>query len=271
MSSSISQTKAPETQASYYLLSLPCRTLLKKEIHRFWAVAGQTVTAPLISASLYLFIFGVSLGKKISMLPDVPYLAFIIPGLVIMAVLDNSYQNTASSIVNAKYHGNIKDVLIAPMNYREFVTAYVLAAVTRGMLVGSLVFALSCLFHLPLGLNPLLALFVALLGSVTFALLGMIAGICSKGWEELSVWSRFVLLPLTYLGGVFYSIKILPPFWRNLSCLNPLLYIVDVFRFAFLGISDIDPIADICVILVMAAILFGICVRLVTSGFGLRT
>ena len=271
MSSSTSPTSAAERSKRFLLLSLPCRTLLTKEVHRFWTVAGQTVTAPLISASLYFFIFGVSLGSRISMIPGVSYLAFIIPGLIMMSILNNCYQNTASSIVNAKYHGNIKDVLIAPLNYREFVTAYVLAAMTRGLLVGSLVFLLSLLFHFHDSMNPALAFFVACLGSLTFALLGMIAGICSKGWEQLSVWSNFVLLPLTYLGGVFYSIDILPDFWRNLSCLNPLLYIVDVFRFAFLGRSDIHPLADIGVIILMASILFAICVRLLKSGYGLRT
>jgi ABC-2 type transport system permease protein len=255
----------------FSLLSIPCKSLLKKEIHRFWAVAGQTITAPLISASLYFFIFGVSLGSKISMHPTVPYLAFIIPGLIIMAVLNNSYQNTSSSIVNAKYHGNIKDVLIAPLHYGEIVTAYVLAAVVRGLTVGFLVFLLSCAFRLPVDMNPFLAVLVAVIGSVTFALLGMIAGICSDGWEALSVWSQFVLLPLTYLGGVFYSIDILPPFWRSLSCMNPLLYIVDVFRYAFLGISDINPVTDIIVVLSMTTILFVICVKLLKSGYGLRS
>jgi len=264
------EKETPQINKAGFLLSVHCKTLVKKEIHRFWAVAGQTITAPLISAALYFFIFGVSLGSRISMHPTIPYLAFIIPGLIIMAVLNNSYQNTSSSIVNAKYHGNIKDILCAPLDYGEIVIAYVIAAVVRGMMVGFLVFLVSCLFLVPKTLNPFPAIAISALGAVTFALLGMIAGICSEGWEELSVWSRFVLLPLTYLGGVFYSIDILPEFWKNISKLNPLLYIVDLFRYSFLGISDINPVTDIIVVLVMTAILFGIVVKLLRSGYGLR-
>jgi ABC-2 type transport system permease protein len=252
------------------ILSVQCKTLFKKEVLRFLRVYGQTLMTPILSSLLYLFIFGLSLGKQISMLEDFSYLEFIIPGLIIMGIINNSYQNTASSILIAKFHGNIHDILVAPISYLDIVTAYTLGAMVRGIGVGLITFLVSLLFaSLPMHNLPVI-LITALLTSIIFAQVGIIAAIFSPSFDKMSMITNYVLMPLTYLSGVFYSIQILPPFWQTVSMYNPLLYLVDAFRYGFLGISDIPILKCLIVAFLFVILLVSASTFVLKRGYVLR-
>jgi ABC-2 type transport system permease protein len=252
------------------MVSIQCRTLFKKEVMRFSSVWGQTLATPVLSSSLYLFIFGLSLGKQITMVKGFSYLEFIIPGLVVMGIINNSYQNTASSILISKFHGNIHDLLVAPISYLETVAAFTAGALVRGLLVGLITYIVSLFFKIvPVHNFPFLVA-ISVLTSVIFSQVGMIAAIFSESFDRLSMITNYVLMPLTYLSGVFYSIKILPPFWGGLSKFNPLFYVVDSFRFEFLGISDINPVTGFIVTLSLSIFMVVLTTLIFRAGFGLR-
>jgi ABC-2 type transport system permease protein len=252
------------------LASVPFRTLLRREVERFMSVPTQTVFTPLISALLYLLIFGVSLGNRISF-HDLPYTAFLIPGLVMMGVLNHSFQNTASSIMISKFEGNIVEILVAPISYLEMTFAYTLGGVVRGSIVGLATWLVSLPFQLALPRRPFFALAMALLASATFSLLGILAAIWADRFDGISAVSTFVILPLTYLGGVFYSQEILPPFWRSIAHFNPMLYMVDGLRFGFFGVSDVNPALSLTVTGLLATTLFTAVVLAFRTGWRLRS
>lgn len=217
---------------------LPFYTLLQKEVRRFLRVVSQTVMTPIITASLYLFVFGATLGERISLLPGFSYAQFVIPGLILMGVINNSFANTSSSLFMSRYLGNIVDLLVTPITPAQFILAYTLAAMIRGLAVGAAVLVIS-LFFAPLPwLHPAPALAMACLASFLFAQFGLIAAIYARTFDSLSMFSNFIILPLIYLGGVFYPVSILPRPWELLSRLNPLLYLIDGFRHAILGMGD---------------------------------
>lgn len=252
-------------------ISVQCRTLFKKEVLRFASVYKQTVFTPVLSSFLYLFIFGYSLGKRISMDIQFTYLEFIIPGLIIMGIINNSYQNTASSVITSKFHGNIHDILVAPISYLEIVAGYTAGAVVRGVLVGLITYLVSLMFTiLPVHSVSVIVL-TALITSVSFAQIGIISGVISRSFDQLSVVTNYVLMPLTYLGGVFYSINILSPFFRKLTYLNPLFYMVDAFRFGFLGTSDVNPAVCLMASGMFCVFLCACTVKLLKTGYRLRT
>ena len=224
----------------------PFKSLLRREVHRFLKVAVQTVVTPLINSSLYLLIFGISLGKSIHVEGGGSYLAFLIPGLVMMACLNNSFQNSSSSIVGSKFGGDLEDFKAAPLTPQNLIWAYSLGALFRGLIVGLLTFAVGQIFFcvsegqlLPIHNVFVLFLFLVI-GSFSFAQLGICVAFWAKSFDQLSAVSGFILLPLIYLGGVFYSIGNLHPFWQAVSRANPLLYLINGVREGILGHSDVD-------------------------------
>ncbi len=250
---------------------LPFVTLLQKEVRRFWRVASQTLLTPIITASLYLFVFGATLGERISVLPGFSYAQFVVPGLILMGVINNSFANTSSSLFMSRYLGNIVDLLVTPVTPTQFIFAYTLAAMLRGFLVGVAVWAISLFFaELPWP-NPLAALVMAALASFLFAQFGLIAAIYANNFDSLSMYSNFLLLPLIYLGGVFYPISILPPVWAGLSHLNPLFYLIDGFRHAILGVGDLSLATAFGVGVLLAFGLFGWAALLIGKGYRLRS
>jgi len=250
---------------------LPFATLLQKEVRRFLRVASQTLLTPIITASLYLFVFGATLGDRISVLPGFSYAQFVVPGLILMGVINNSFANTSSSLFMSRYLGNIVDLLVTPVSPPQFILAYTLAAMIRGVAVGAAVWAISLFFAKLPWAHPAAALAMAGLASFLFAQFGLIAAIYANNFDSLSMFSNFILLPLIYLGGVFYPISILPPFWAGLSHLNPLFYLIDGFRHAILGVGDLPLATAFGAGGLMALALFAWAALLIGKGYRLRS
>ena len=245
-------------------------TLLFKELLRFWKVSVQTVAAPVLSAALYLIIFGQALEGRVQVYEGVRYTSFLVPGLVMMSVLQNSFANSSSSLIQSKITGNIVFILLSPVSHLEFFSAYVLAAAIRGLVVGAGVLVVTVWFvELRLG-APLWAFAFALLGAALLGALGLIAGIVSEKIDQLAAFQNFVIMPLSFLSGVFYSIHSLPGFWQKLSHANPFFYMVDGFRYGFLGASDVPPSASLAVLGVSFSIVSLISLGLLKAGYKLR-
>lgn len=246
-------------------------TLLKKEILRFLSVSVQTIITPTITASLYLLVFGVSLGAKISLYPDVSYLKFVVPGLILMGVVNNSFANTSSSLFFSRYIGNIVDVLVTPITPPQFIMAYTLAAIVRGLVVGAAVFAVSLLFTALPWLHPIQALGMMFLASFLFAQFGFIAAIYSNTFDNISMYTNFLILPLIYTGGLFYPVSHLPPLWQTISKLNPLTYVIDGFRQSIIGVGDTNIAVDFLVVGSLALVFFSWAWILIKTGHRMRT
>ncbi|MGH8669214.1 MAG: ABC transporter permease [Burkholderiales bacterium] len=244
------------------------RTLLYKETLRFWKVSVQTVAAPVLSAVLYLVVFAYALEGRV--VHGIAYADFLVPGLVIMSVLQNAFANSSSSLVQSKITGNIVFVLLAPITYLEFFGAYVLASMVRGLVVGAGVLAVTVWF-VELRLQaPWWALAFALLGAGLLGTLGLLAGILSDKIDQMAAFQNFVVMPLTFLSGVFYSIGSLPPFWQALSHANPFFYMIDGFRYGFFGVSDFAPAASLAVVGASLAAVSSITLLILKSGYKLR-
>lgn len=254
-----------------YLPWLPFYTLLQKEVRRFLRVASQTLITPIITAALYLFVFGATLGERISVLPDFSYAQFVIPGLILMGVINNSFANCSSSLFMSRYLGNIVDLLVTPVSPRQLILAYTLAAMLRGLAVGSVTWLISLGFAQLPWVYPGAALAMAVIASFLFAQFGLIAALYANNFDALSMYSNFIILPLIYLGGVFYPISILPAPWNTLSHLNPLFYLIDGFRHAILGVGDLPLSTAFGVAALSAAALFAWAALLITRGGRLRT
>jgi ABC-2 type transport system permease protein len=245
-------------------------TLFHKELLRFWKVAVQTVAAPVLIAALYLVVFAYALEGRVRVYDSIPYTDFLAPGLVMMSVLQNAFANSSSSLVQSKLTGNIVFVLLSPISYLEFFAAYVLASVVRGLVVGLGVLAVTVWFvHLRLH-APLWALAFALLGAGLLGALGVLAGILSDKIDQMAAFQNFVIMPLTFLSGVFYSIHALPEFWLNLSHANPFFYMIDGFRYGFLGLSDVSPAASLTVVGASLVAVSFACLALLKAGYKLR-
>ncbi len=247
------------------------KTLLYKEVLRFWKVGTQTVAAPVLTALLYLLIFSHVLESHVQVYGRVAYTAFLIPGLVMMSVLQNAFANSSSSLIQSKVTGNIIFVLLAPLSYREFFAAYVLASVVRGLVVGTGVL-LATLWFAPLGCEyPLWIIAFALLGGGVLGSLGVIAGIWADKFDQLAAFQNFLIMPLTFLSGVFYSVHSLPPFWQQVSRFNPVFYMIDGFRYGFFGVSDVSPWTSLAVALACFAVLCAATLALLARGYKLRS
>jgi ABC-2 type transport system permease protein len=248
-------------------------TLLYKELLRFWKVSFQTIAAPILTSLLYLLIFSHVLESHVSVFDGrVRYTAFLIPGLVMMSTLQNAFANSSSSLTQSKITGNLIFVLLPPLSPLEIYGAYVLAAVVRGLAVGAGVLAMTLWFapSLLALAHPAYALAFALLGSGILATLGLIAGIWAEKFDQLAAFQNFIIVPLTFLSGVFYSIRTLPPFWQNLSHFNPFFYMIDGFRYGFFGLSDVPPLTSLAIVAAFAALLAMIALTLLARGWKLR-
>ena len=244
-------------------------TLLEKEFLRFWKVAFQTVAAPVLTALLYLLIFGHVLDENVTV-HGVRYTSFLIPGLVMMQVLQNAFANSSSSLIQAKITGSIVFVLLPPIPYSAFFAAYVLAAMLRGLMVGLGVLLATVWFVELKVVAPLWILAFSVLGGALFGALGMIAGIWSEKFDQLASFQNFLIMPLTMLSGVFYSIYTLPAFWQRVSHYNPVFYMIDGFRYGFFGVSDVAPETSLMVVVTcFAAVSWGT-LSLLKRGWKLR-
>jgi ABC-2 type transport system permease protein len=223
-------------------------TLFYKEILRFWKVSFQTILAPVLTALLYLLIFSHVLEEHVQVYSGVRYTAFLIPGLAMMSLLQNAFANSSSSLIQSKITGNIVFILLPPLSHLEFFGAYVLASAVRGVVVGLGVFVITAMF-VPVPVQNLLwVVAFALLGSAILGTLGIIAGIWADKFDQLAAFQNFVIIPLTFLSGVFYSIHSLPPFWQRVSHFNPFFYMIDGFRYGFFGVSDVSPYLSLAIV-----------------------
>ena len=244
--------------------------LFYKELLRVWNGGIQVVLAPVLSTLLYLLIFSHVLEQHVEVYPGVYYTAFLIPGLVMMAVLQVAYANSSTSLSASKITGNIVFVLLAPISYGEFFLAYVLASVVRGLLVGVGIYLAALWFAQPPLQFPLWIMLFAVLGGALLGSMGVVAGIWAENFDQLGGYSNFIIVPLTFLSGAFYSIHSLPPFWQGVSRLNPFFYIIDGFRYGFFGVSDISPWLSLGVVSGCLAVLAGFTLALLRSGYKLR-
>jgi ABC-2 type transport system permease protein len=246
------------------------RTLFYKEVLRFWKVATQTLTAPIVTAMLYLLIFGQVLEGRVEVYPGVSYTAFLVPGLVMMSVLQNAFANSSSSLIQSKITGNLVFILLPPLSHWEMFGAYVLAAMVRGLAVGLGVFVITAWFaHLSF-VAPVWIFAFALLGSAILGTMGLIAGIWAEKFDQLAAFQNFLIMPATFLAGVFYSIHSLPSFWLAVSHANPFFYMIDGFRYGFFGHSDVAPGISFAIVTTFFVVLAGVAITMLKSGYKLR-
>jgi len=245
-------------------------TLLRKEVLRFWKVSFQTVAAPVLTTLLYLLVFAHALASHVQAFPGVTYVQFLIPGLAMMAMLQNSFANSSSSIIQSKITGNIVFILLPPLAAGEIFAAYLLAAMVRGIAVGAGVFA-ATLWLVPIPIsNPLWAIAFALVGCGMLGTMGIIAGVWSEKFDQLAAFQNFLVMPLTFLAGVFYSLHSLPDGWQAVSKLNPFFYAIDGFRYGFFGQSDVSPWKSLAIATAAFAVLSWLTLNLLRRGYKLR-
>ena len=244
--------------------------LFVKEIMRFWKVAFQTVGAPVLTGMLYLLIFGHVLEEHVEVFPGVRYTSFLIPGLVMMSLLQNAFANASSSLIQSKITGNLVFVLLTPLSHRAWFVAYVGASLVRGLVVGFGVFAVTAWFAWPGLAEPWWMLTFAVLGGTLLGTLGLIAGLWAEKFDQLAAFQNFVIVPMTFLSGVFYSVHSLPPFWHSVSHLNPFFYLIDGFRRGFFGVSDADPWLSLAVVGTATTLVAWLALRLLKTGYKIR-
>jgi len=246
------------------------KTLTSKEIRRFFRIWQQALIPSVITTILYFVIFGTFIGNRIGLMGGFEYMQFMAPGLIMLAVITNSYANVASAFYGAKFQKAIEEILISPMPNWQILIGFVMGGVARGVLVGIVVVVVSLFFTSFAIDNLLLTLFSILITSALFSILGLINGVYAKTFDDVSIVPTFVLTPLIYLGGIFYSIEILGEQWQFLSKLNPILYIVNFFRYAMLGTSEIDPLQGFSLIVVFTVIFFALAYYLLHRGTGIK-
>lgn len=246
-------------------------TLTEREVSRFLRVWSQTIIPPMITSILFILIFGYSLGSKITQVAGVSYLEFILPGLLMMGVIMSAYANTSSSLFISKFQGNVQEFLVAPLSYWQIIAALTLAGVLRGLLVGLGILTVGLLFaHITL-FNISILIYFLLMVSLLFSFAGIATALWATNFDRMTVFATFLITPLTYLGGVFYSIKMLPPLWQTVARFNPVLYMVDGFRYAFIGVADIPVWESALLVLVLTLFFFILCVEMFRKGYKLRT
>ncbi len=245
-------------------------TLFRKELLRFWRVVFQTVAAPVLTALLYLLIFAQVLDEHVSV-HGLRYAAFLVPGLVMMQVLQNAFANSSSSLIQSRVTGSIVFLLLPPISYTAFWCAFILAAVVRGLVVGAGVLAVTIWFAPAWPVAPLWALAFAVVGGAVLGTLGVIAGMWAEKFDQLAAFQNFLIMPLTMLSGVFYSIHSLPPFWQAVSHYNPVFYMIDGFRYGFFGVSDVAPERGLAIVFACFVATAGLTLWLLKRGWKLRT
>jgi len=245
-------------------------TLFYKEILRFWKVSLQTILSPVVTTLLYLLIFSHVLEEHVRVYPGVNYTAFLVPGLVMMAMLQNAFANSSSSLIQSKMNGSILFILLPPLAYWEFFVAYVAASVVRGLVVGLGVGLAGLWFTAMPFSHPLWILAFALLGCAMLGVMGIISSLWAENYDQMSAVQNFIIVPLTFLSGVFYSINSLPPFWQGVSRFNPFFYLIDGFRYGFFGTSDVSPLFGLSIVATCVLALSLATLLLLKSGYKLR-
>ncbi|NCF14043.1 MAG: ABC transporter permease [Gammaproteobacteria bacterium] len=246
------------------------KTIIRKEMVRVLRIWVQTIVPPAITMTLYFIIFGNLIGRRIGTMDGFDYMQYIAPGLIMMSVITNSYGNVVSSFFGAKFGKHLEEMLVAPMSYATIIIGHVAGGVLRGLLVGALVTVIALFFTRLEVAHPFITISIVLLSSIVFSLAGFINAVFAKKFDDISIVPTFVLTPLTYLGGVFYSISMLPEFWQNVSRLNPILYMVNAFRYGILGTSDIGIGQAYIILFVFVVLLFSGCMYLMRRGIGIR-
>jgi ABC-2 type transport system permease protein len=246
------------------------RTLLYKEVLRFWKVSFQTVAAPVLTAVLYMLIFGHVLQDRVKVYDQISYTAFLVPGLVMMSVLQNAFANSASSLVQSKIMGSLVFILLTPLSHWSWFFAYVGSSIARGLLVGLGVFAVTAWFGQPSFNAPLWIIIFAILGAGILGTLGLIAGLWAEKFDQMAAFQKFVIMPMTFLSGVFYSIHSLPAFWQGVSHLNPFFYMIDGFRYGFFGVSDVSPWLSLGIVGTVFVLVSALAVHLLRIGYKIR-
>ncbi|AEG91900.1 ABC transporter permease [Ramlibacter tataouinensis] len=247
------------------------QTLFYKEVLRFWKVSFQTVAAPVLTAVLYLLIFGHVLEDNVRVYDKVSYTAFLVPGLVMMSVLQNAFANSSSSLIQSKIMGNLVFVLLTPLSHWSWFIAYVGSSVVRGLAVGLGVLVVGAVFARPDFAAPLWILVFALLGAAMLGALGLIAGLWAEKFDQMAAFQNFVVMPMTFLSGVFYSVHSLPEFWQGVSHLNPFFYMIDGFRHGFFGVSDVSPWLSLAVVGSALVLVSAVALHLLRIGYKIRS
>ena len=247
------------------------QTLLYKEVLRFWKVGFQTVAAPVLTAMMYLLIFGHVLEDHVKVYDTIRYTAFLVPGLVMMSVLQNAFANSSSSLIQSKIMGNLVFLLLTPLSHRSWFVAYVGSSIVRGLVVGAGVLVVAVWFA-PLGFAaPLWIITFAVLGAALMGALGLIAGLWAEKFDQLAAFQNFIIMPMTFLSGVFYSIQSLPAFWQSASHLNPFFYMIDGFRYGFFGVSDASPWLSLGIVGSALAGVSLVAMHLLRTGYKIRS
>ena len=246
------------------------RALLYKETLRFWKVSFQTVAAPVLTAILYLLIFGHALEGHVKVYDTVGYTSFLIPGLVMMSVLQNAFANSSSSLIQSKVTGNLVFLLVTPLSHWAWFVAYVGASIVRGIVVGAGVLVVTVWFAPLQWAAPLWILAFTLLGAAMMGTLGLLAGLWAEKFDQIAAFQNFIVMPMTFLSGVFYSVKSLPPIWREVSHLNPFFYMIDGFRHGFFGTSDVSPWLSMAIVSGALVVVCGVCLHLLRIGYKIR-
>jgi ABC-2 type transport system permease protein len=247
------------------------RTLFLKEVLRFWKVGFQTVAAPVLTAILYLLIFGHVLEDHVKVYNTISYTAFLVPGLVMMSVLQNSFANSSSSLIQSKIMGNLVFLLLTPLSHWSWFFAYVASSIVRGLVVGLGVLVVTSFFALPSLVAPQWILVFAILGAALLGTLGLIAGQWADKFDQLAAFQNFVIMPMTFLSGVFYSIGSLPPFWQKVSHANPFFYMIDGFRYGFFGVSDASPWLSLGIVSAALVLASAVSIHLLRTGYKIRS
>ncbi|WP_382161418.1 ABC transporter permease [Hydrogenophaga sp. ANAO-22] len=246
------------------------QTLFYKEVLRFWKVGFQTVAAPVITAILYLMIFGHVLEDRVQVYDSVSYTAFLLPGLVMMSVLQNAFANSSSSLIQSKIMGNLVFLLLTPLSHRAWFVAYVGSSIVRGLAVGLGVMLVTWWFAQPSMVAPLWILAFGFMGAALLGTLGLIAGLWAEKFDQMAAFQNFIIMPMTFLSGVFYSIHSLPAFWQRVSHLNPFFYMIDGFRYGFFGVSDVSPWISLALVGSALAVVSAIALHLLKTGYKIR-
>ncbi|MDR2327154.1 MAG: ABC transporter permease [Acidovorax sp.] len=246
------------------------QSLFYKEILRFWKVSFQTVAAPVLTAVLYLLIFGHVLDGHVKVYGSLSYTAFLVPGLVMMSVLQNAFANSSSSLVQSKIMGSVVFILLTPLSHWAWFVAFVGASVVRGLVVGLGVYIVTLFFTPPVAVAPLWIIAFAFLGAALLGSLGLIAGLWADKFDQMAAFQNFLIMPMTFLSGVFYSIHSLPPFWQQVSHFNPFFYMIDGFRYGFFGLSDVSPWTSLAIVGGAWLVVSALAVQLLRTGYKIR-
>lgn len=247
------------------------QALFYKEVLRFWKVGFQTVAAPVLTAVLYLVIFGHVLEDRVKVYDSISYTAFLIPGLVMMSILQNAFANSSSSLIQSKIMGNLVFLLLTPLSHWSWFFAYVGSAVIRGLAVGAGVFLATVWFTKMSYVAPLWIVIFAVLGAAILGALGLIAGLWAEKFDQMAAFQSFAIMPMTFLSGVFYSIHSLPAFWQSVSHLNPFFYMIDGFRYGFFGVSDVSPWLSLGIVGAAFVMVSAVCIYLLRIGYKIRS